>query len=239
MQEILSFKAQKQILLINLDNETIDILIWSVQNFTVCKTLFLLFKISVAGGYVSFEEVEIYDEIYRICLACVFFLVILRLLKPLSFNYHVFILQRSLFRAKTDLISYLFLLTLCLVAFASYLYLTIGSTVEDFKSMPTSLRTLLQMLLSMISFRFNVEMSSLQAQVVVSLFAFSVSIIGINVFIGILTWNFYYIKLLQTEENVEPTVTRFNQDLNDHFWWRVDKVIRKLVLPSLRKRNNF
>uniref|UniRef100_K1QZL5 Polycystic kidney disease protein 1-like 2 n=1 Tax=Magallana gigas TaxID=29159 RepID=K1QZL5_MAGGI len=72
------------------------------------------------------------------------------------------------------------------------------------------------------------------AQVVVSLFAFSVSIIGINVFIGILTWNFYYIKLLQTEENVEPTVTRFNQDLNDHFWWRVDKVIRKLVLPSLQ-----
>lgn len=210
------------------------------SKFTVCKSLsFHFFKISVSGGFVSFEEVEIYDEIYRICLASVFFLVILRLLKPLSFNYHVFILQRSLFRAKTDLISYLFLLTLCLVAFASYLYLTIGYTVDDFKSMPTALRTLLQMLLSMISFRFNVEMSSLQAQVVVSLFAFTVSIIGINVFIGILTWNFYYIKLLQNEENVEPTVTRFNQDLNDHFWWRVDKVIRRLVLPSLRKRDNF
>lgn len=51
------------------------------------------------------------------------------------------------------------------------------------------------MLLAMISFRFNVQMSSLQAQIVVSVFAFTISIIGINIFIGILTWNFYYMKV--------------------------------------------
>ena len=58
----------------------------------------------------------------------------------------------------------------------------------------TSMKTLLQMLLAMISFRFNVQMSSMQAQIVVSVFAFTISMIGINFFIGILTWNFYYMK---------------------------------------------
>lgn len=212
-------------------NTSIALILYIDCSICAPSTLITLF----AGAFVSFEEVEIYDEIYRICLAGIFFLVIVRLLQPLGFNYHVFLLERSLYRAKTDLFSYLILLSLCLVAFASYLYLTIGTTVDDFKSMPTALRTLLQMLLSMISFRFNVEMSSLQAQAVVSLFAFTVSIIGINVFIGILTWNFYYIKLLQKDEHVEPHMTRFNQELNDHFWWRIDKIIRKLVLPRLRK----
>ncbi|XP_062589813.1 uncharacterized protein LOC134251420 [Saccostrea cucullata] len=191
------------------------------------------------GAFVSFEEVELYDEIYRSCLAGVFFLVILRLLQPLSFNYHLFVLEKSLSKARTDLISYSILLSISLTAFASYLYLTLGRTVSDFKSMDASLGTLFQMLLSMISFRFNVDMSSLQAQIVVSLFAFTVSMIGINLFIGILTWNFYYIKLLQTDKEATENQL-FNQELNDHFWWRVDKALRQLIFRrSPKSKNNY
>lgn len=98
-------------------------------------------------------------------------------------------------RSRGELFSYVFVLTIAIFAFASYLYLTVGKIVEDFKDMITAMKTLLQMLLAMISFRFNVQMSSLQAQIVVSVFAFTISIIGINIFIGILTWNFYYIKV--------------------------------------------
>ncbi|XP_061188827.1 uncharacterized protein LOC133197002 [Saccostrea echinata] len=189
------------------------------------------------GAFVSFEEVELYDEIYRLCIAGVFFIVILRLLQPLSFNYHLFVLEKSLSKARTDLISYSILLSISLTAFASYLYLTLGRYVFDFKSMDSALGTLLQMLLSMISFRFNVDMSSMQAQVVVSLFAFTVSIIGINIFIGILTWNFYYIKLLQTDKEATQNVL-FNQELNDHFWWRVDQVLRRLIFRRTPKSKN-
>lgn len=152
-------------------------------------------RLYFAGEFVSFEDVEVYDYIYRLSLAGVFFLVILRLLEPLSFNYHLYILQNALNRSRGELFSYILILTTAIFAFASYLYLTVGKLVEDFKDMITAMKTLLQMLLSMISFRFNVQMSSLQAQIVVSVFAFAVSMIGINIFIGILTWNFYYMKV--------------------------------------------
>lgn len=137
---------------------------------------------------------ETFDYIYRLSLAGVFFLAILRLLEPLSFNYHLYILQNALNRCKGELFSYILILTIAIFAFASYLFLTVGKIVEDFKDMFTSMKTLLQMLLAMISFRFNVQMSSMQAQIVVSVFAFTISMIGINFFIGILTWNFYYMK---------------------------------------------
>lgn len=185
------------------------------------------------GAFVSFEEVEIYDEIYRGCIAGVFFIVILRLLEPLAFNYHLFVLKKSLLKAKADILSYIVLISFCLVAFASYLYVTVGRHVSEFKNMPTALTTLLQMLLSMISFRVNVEMSSTQAQIFVSFFAFFVSIIGINVFIGILTWNFYYIKIMQSDSEAAQKLI-FNQELNDHFWWRIDQLLSRIILPRFR-----
>lgn len=180
-----------------------------------------------SGEFVSFEDVEVYDYIYRLSLAGVFFLVILRLLEPLSFNYHLYILQNTLNRSRGELFSYVFVLTIAIFAFASYLYLTVGKIVEDFKDMITAMKTLLQMLLAMISFRFNVQMSSLQAQIVVSVFAFTISIIGINIFIGILTWNFYYMKVYGDCDEMDTDLN--NSDNKDNKQKEKKQVLDKQI----------
>lgn len=169
---------------------------------------------------------------YRLCIAGVFFIIILRLLKPLSFNYHLYILQNSLNRCRGELLSYIIILTIANMAFASYLYLTVGKLVEDFKDLLTSMKTLLQMLLSMVSFRFNVQMSSIHAQIIVTVFAFTISMIGINIFIGILTWNFYYVKVHGSCDEKDET-KQFNHELNLHFWRRLEELLRR-VIPSCK-----
>lgn len=44
------------------------------------------------GEFVLFEDVEVYDYIYRFFFVGVFFLVILRFLELLLFNYYFYIL---------------------------------------------------------------------------------------------------------------------------------------------------
>ncbi|XP_061188668.1 uncharacterized protein LOC133196830 [Saccostrea echinata] len=183
------------------------------------------------GSYVSFEYVQIYDLLYKTAFGIVFFFGVLELLQPLTMNYHFFILQKSLLRARYDLFMSIFLISLAIVSFGAYFYLSFGRYADNFKDLYSSIITLLRMLLAMISFRLNPSLNSAEGKVFTSLFFFTISIIGINLFIAILFSHFAYVQALQKKLNTqehdkkkEKIEDTFDFELNAHVWRQLDRI---------------
>lgn len=150
------------------------------------------------------------------------FIVWLDMLKPLTFNSHLHILYFSLTKGRKEMLSFMLFFLIAISAFASYLHITDGYVVYDFRSPITSVLTMLQILLAMISVRKHPELSSLHSQIVISVFAFVMTFVFINFFISML--NCYF-------SNGKESLTKsgdFCQELNEHFWKRVNQLFSKI-----------
>ncbi|KAK3084232.1 hypothetical protein FSP39_010372, partial [Pinctada imbricata] len=193
------------------------------------------------GSYVALEGVEIYENLYLISLAWISFLAILRLLEPLTFNFYLFMLQRSLSVARSTLLQYLVVVFIIVTAFGCYLCLSVGRQVENFKNMSTSVVTLINLLLAMVSFRGSVEMDSLESRIVLALYSITMSLVMVNVFITTLTTVFDEIKRVQSESrdtDVDDEYV-FDSELNKHFWVRVNSFITSCYQRCCPKRKIF
>ncbi|XP_034302777.2 uncharacterized protein [Magallana gigas] len=193
------------------------------------------------GSYVSLEHVELYDMVYRTALGLVFFFGILRLLQPLTINYHFFILQKSLAKARYDIFMSMILIIFALVSFGSYLFLSLGRYSENFKDLYSSIISLLRMLLAMISFRLNPNLDSVESRIVTGLFFFSISIIGVNLFIAILFGHFADVHAMQSKlksktgnEVLDDEV--FNFELNDHLWKQMKRIKHIFSEPKIESQ---
>lgn len=207
--------------------------------------MFLLTPLSFfAGSYTSFEYVELYDLIYRMTLGIVFFFGILQLLQPLTMNYHFFILQKSLLRARYDLCMSLILIILAIISFGSYLFLAVGKYVDQFKDLYSSIITLLRMLLAMISLRLNPNMDSTAARTMTGLFFFAISLIGINLFIAIMFGHFADVQAMQKTQAEDGESKKIDNDmafdfeLNQHVWKQLDSIIH-VFSPKKVGTTNF
>lgn len=176
--------------------------------------------------------------VYRTALGLVFFFGILRLLQPLTINYHFFILQKSLAKARYDIFMSMILIIFALVSFGSYLFLSLGRYSENFKDLYSSIISLLRMLLAMISFRLNPNLDSVESRIVTGLFFFSISIIGVNLFIAILFGHFADVHAMQSKlksktgyEVHEDEV--FNFELNDHLWKQMKRIKHIFSEPKI------
>ena len=167
----------------------------------------------------SFELVRVYDAAYQGCLAAVLFIITLDLLKPLEFNYHFFMLVSSLKIAKGAIFSFMVIISMELIGFAALLYLTIGSNHEHFKSMLESMNALLLALLGMMTYD-DEEFNHMLLKFYFGLFAFSMTITLVNVFVVLLTISFNDVKA-----GIDKGTLHYDQKLNDHFWFKVDKMI--------------
>jgi len=168
---------------------------------------------------VSFELVRVYDAAYQGCLAAVLFIIILDLLKPLEFNYHFFMLVSSLKIAKGAIFAFMIIISMELIGFAALLYLTIGSNNENFKSMLESMNALLLALLGMMTYD-DEEFDDMLVKFYFGLYTFSMTITLVNVFIVLLTISFNDVKA-----GLDNGTLQYDQKLNDHFWFKVDKVL--------------
>lgn len=186
------------------------------QQFLICLSFVF------TGSPVSFENAILYDQVYQQTLAAVMFIVWLDMLKPLTFNSHLHILYFSLTKGRKEMLSFMLFFLIAISAFASYLNVTDGYVVYDFRSPITSVLTMLQILLAMISLRKHPELSSLHSQIVISVFAFVMTFVFINFFISML--NCYF-------SNGKESLTKsgdFCQELNEHFWKRVNQLFSKI-----------
>ena len=201
--------------------------------------------LSFTGSYVPFDYVELYDQVYKTALGMVFFFGILKLLHPLSLNYHFFILQKSLSKAKFDLLMSFVLISLALISFGSYLFLSLGKYSENFKDLYSSIISLLRMLLAMISFRLNPNLNSTEGRIITSLFFFTITIIGINLFISILFGHFADVQAMQSKHRKQGCVVPsekvdvFDFELNEHLWKQVDRIKEVFTKPKISKRASF
>jgi len=162
--------------------------------------------------------VRVYDAGYQGCLATVLFIIILDLLKPLEFNYHFFILISSLKLARGSIVSFMIIIAFELTAFASLLCLTIGRQHESFKNFPTSMNTLLHVLLSMMKYNTS-EFDELLVKFYFGLYTFTVTITLVNVFIVLLTISFNEVK-----DEIDNGKLNFEHRLNNHFWMKANKM---------------
>ena len=167
----------------------------------------------------SFELVRIYDTAYQSCLAAVLFIITLDLLKPLEFNYHFFMLLSSLKIAKGAIFAFMFIISMDLIGFAALLYLTIGSNHENFKYMLESMNALLLALLGMMKYDDEI-FDGMLVKFYFGLYAFSMTITLVNVFIVLLTISFNDVKT-----GLNNGTLHYDQKLNDHFWFKVDKML--------------
>lgn len=150
------------------------------------------------------------------------FIVWLDMLKPLTFNSNLHILYFSLTKGRKEMLSFMLFFLIAISAFASYLHVTDGYVVYDFRSPITSVLTMMQILLAMISLRKHPELSSLHSQIVISVFAFVTTFVFINFFISMLNCYFSYGKESLTKSG------DFFQELNEHFWKRVNQLYSKI-----------
>lgn len=146
------------------------------------------------------------------------FIVILDVLKLLTFNSHLNILYFSLTNGRKEILWFLFIFLIVITAFASYLHVTDGYLVYDFRSPLTTILTMFQILLAMISLKKHPELSSLHSQIIISFFSFVMTLVLINFFISML--NCYFTRAKETQQNS----MYFLQELNKHFWTRLNSL---------------
>lgn len=101
----------------------------------------------------SFEIVQLYDEIYKCCLSLVLFMAILLLLKPLSFNFYLYMMRSAFVVCQNELLAFAMMFLGGLTAFAGVLYLLVGPYTFAFRNMLNSYMTLFQSFLAMVTFR--------------------------------------------------------------------------------------
>lgn len=171
----------------------------------------------------SFELVQLMDDIYKGCLGVVLFIAILNLLKSLTFNYYLYMMKTSIGIAKTDILSFGLMAAIILAGFSSFTYVLMGASFYQFRDFFNTFGTLFRMMLAMVTFRDAELTKNAQSNIIFSFFIFIMAILMVNVFICILNDSFATVKSSWNSNNdIEP----FDEELNDHFWWKLGQTFK-------------
>ncbi|XP_069134390.1 polycystin-1-like protein 2 [Argopecten irradians] len=187
------------------------------------RTIYIVEEIfNSAENFLSFEIVVFYDNIYKLCISVVLFVAILMLLKPLTFNYYLYMMKTSILVSKMDLLSFSVVLGVAMTAFACIVHLFIGATSFSFMTMAKSYLTLFRTLLAMVTLRELMGSSDkFESEIVFTIFIFTMTLILLNMFISILNDAFSFVK----DGKSAGMVTPFDSDLNNHFWSKINQAL--------------
>ncbi|XP_069105236.1 uncharacterized protein [Argopecten irradians] len=173
------------------------------------------------GFYTSFGWVFLWDGYYAITLGATTFIAILDLLKHMSFNYHLFLMYKTILSFRSEVFHFLISLFILIVGFASLMHLIYGYSESGFSSMATSILTLFRMTIGIIKFRHDIQVVVLGIFIIIGLYASMATILFVNLFVSSLDHRLSYIK-----ECIRKGLTSFDSYLSTHFWNRLAKVFR-------------
>ncbi|XP_071153700.1 polycystin-2-like [Mytilus edulis] len=168
--------------------------------------------------FVSFEDVNKFDTLYRIIMSTEMFIAIVRLLQPLNLNFHLFVMQNAISSHKNEILSFGIMVCILMTSFAAFMYLYGDWTLYKFRSVLASYLTLLQAFLSMVRFKEAFHTTDLVLESMFTFFLFCSSVLIINMFISMLNDGFKTVK----HSNHTNGVTKFDKELNEHFWWKME-----------------
>ena len=169
------------------------------------------------GYYTSFEKVMLLDECYRICIAIVSFIVILDLLKHLTFNYHLHLMKIALKIYSSGLASFVVILFLLIVAFSSLLHLSRGYFEQEFRTFVSSSLALFKIMIGMINMGKDIQVENTVTVIYFCLYAFLVTLITINIFISGLNLAFADAEFVSKI----PGDDYFDQEVGDYLDWKI------------------
>lgn len=168
------------------------------------------------GFLTSFGDVFKWNGCLGVSLGFLTFLNILQLLKPLSFNYHLHLMCRSIAAFRKDLLSFTVVLVVLIVGFSCLLNGVYGAQERSFNSMLTTLLTLLRIAVGIIKFRHDLQVVELGTFLIYTLFTILVSIVFMNMFLSALNTVFTVTRLRMNSRECA-----FDWRLNRHFWKRL------------------
>ncbi|XP_033759296.1 polycystic kidney disease 2-like 1 protein [Pecten maximus] len=188
------------------------------------------------GFYTSFGLVFQWDEYYSISLGMTTFIAILDLLKHLSFNYHIFLMYRTILAFRAELFQFTITLTVLIVGFACFINLMYGHTEGGFRSIPIAIQTLFRMTIGMIKFRNDIQVAVTGMLIAFAVYALVATVCFVNLFVSSLDY-----RLTTSKQLIKDGLTSFDWHLSGHFWNRLARLftVCGATRPNKRRKNGL
>ena len=171
---------------------------------------------------------------------------IIEALKHLTFNYYVYMMRMTLNLAGHEMLSCTFVISIFIMAFASFQYLSLGPYLHLFKDMTSAIVTSIRIATAFVKMKIYVQTdfadTGLNKAMFVGFF-FMVTLTLMDVFISIIN---NAIECVKTEKVSKSTKRRiYDSQLNEFFWMKVSDIlpfisygtsIEKMESPNKLKR---
>ncbi|XP_033759689.1 polycystin-2-like [Pecten maximus] len=180
------------------------------------------------GFLTSFGEVFLWDQYYSMCVGVITFFAILDLLKALTFNYHIYLMYRTMVVFLFEICQFTATLVVLIFGFSSFIHLLYGTLDSDYKSVSDGVLSLFRMTIGMFKMRhLDEQMEEEGALIIFGIFSGIVTILFINLFISALNYAWK-----DSKSQIDAGLADFDAELNGYIWKR----ITNLSMYPARKR---
>ncbi|GAB1601804.1 location of vulva defective 1-like [Argonauta hians] len=175
-------------------------------------------------GYVSGSIMSSRVTVYIAGLSFCVVVSAIKLLQPLNFNYHLFLMKTSILISLPSIASFSMVLIILMTAFAISIYLTFHNISVHFIDLKSTYFALFRIFLAMGKFKETFGMVTIMSNLVFFFYTITVSIILLNICISIINDAFAFVKSSITSPGFEYS---YDYKLNEHFWYRITALFRK------------
>ena len=138
------------------------------------------------NGFTSFQLAASSDMAYGYAIAAVVFLVFLKMLKVLRCNHNMLLVLKTMQLAGNDLLHYLVFFSLAFIAYICWGTLSFGCGHSGYTTLLQSSMSILNLLLGASRFQDMVEANRVIAPIFLGMFAFTMNVLLLNLFLTIL-----------------------------------------------------
>ena len=179
----------------------------------------------------SADQIMLWSEVEDYLLSVVMFVVTIKSLRLFRFNPHIYQMKMTLIDSVTPLSSFAVVFLVVIIAFALFAFLSFGSSVLNYSTLPQAVRTLLQMVIGGKSTYYQLKFATDSFLGPLFLFVYLITAIAIlvNTFIAILNESY-----TMSREDKERTKDADDIDYVDLFQY-----LQSCVNASIRSCYNF
>ncbi|XP_021344638.1 polycystin-2-like, partial [Mizuhopecten yessoensis] len=181
--------------------------------------------------HVSFEQASTMDLLFMAFIGFACFNATINLLSPLTFNYHFHLFKVFLDLSRYTLFSLFLVQAVLFVAFTSIVYMFFHMDKWELRNFYSTVLFLYRVALGMFKVGHSIKFIDYGSVIVFTLFGFSVSIVVMNVCISVLNVGLSNARIAVKKNKRH----RFDSELNDFFFWKVNSVLRVLTFRSGKK----
>ena len=136
--------------------------------------------------YINFYQVAVFDELIVYMLAVMQLSAVLQLIQFLSFQTGITIVIRTLITAARDLAGFYSFVGIWIIAFGSLAFLKFSSSIEDFSTLTSTMRSLLSLLLGDLNYEGEYRNSPIYMPLFMFAYICIMYLVIVNIFISII-----------------------------------------------------